>query len=198
MFLRQTINLGGESGKVDADINQFANTFTSNRLVLTVGKFGIVDIFDTNKYANNPKTDFLNCALINVGTFDYAGDAWGYTYGGALEWYQDWWTLRGGVFDLSATPAGGDSPAAIGAPADVIHATGIPRLHVALQGVALRYVADTHNIHRQFLVVPIPATGTMGFRTGISRPLHDFKTDANGGRNKKKIIILRGEQHSRI
>ena len=34
-FLRQTINLGGEAGKVDADINQFANTFTSNRLVMT-------------------------------------------------------------------------------------------------------------------------------------------------------------------
>ena len=113
-FLRQTINLGGEGGTVAADINQFANTFTSNRLVLTVGKFGIVDIFDTNKYANNPKTDFLNWALINAGTFDYAGDAWGYTYGGALEWYQDWWTLRGGVFDLSATPAGGVSPASFG------------------------------------------------------------------------------------
>jgi high affinity Mn2+ porin len=89
MFLRQTVNLGGEGGTVAADINQFANTFTSNRLVMTVGKFGIVDIFDTNKYANNPKTDFLNWALINAGTFDYAGDAWGYTYGGALEWYQD-------------------------------------------------------------------------------------------------------------
>ena len=112
-FLRQTINLGGEAGKVDADINQFANTITSNRLVLTVGKFGIVDIFDTNKYANSPKTDFLNWALINAGTFDYAGDAWGYTYGGAVEWYQDCWTLRGGVFDLSATPAGGDSPASL-------------------------------------------------------------------------------------
>ena len=114
MFLRQTVNLGGETGKVEADINQFANTFTSNRLVMTVGKFGIVDIFDTNKYANSPKTDFLNWALINAGTFDYAGDAWGYTYGGALEWYQDWWTVRGGLFDLSATPAGGDSPTSFG------------------------------------------------------------------------------------
>jgi high affinity Mn2+ porin len=109
-FLRQTINLGGEVGKVDADINQFASTQTSNRLVLTVGKFGIVDIFDTNKYANNPKTDFLNWALINAGTFDYAGDGWGFSYGGAAEWYQESWTLRAGVFDLSATPAGGGSP----------------------------------------------------------------------------------------
>jgi high affinity Mn2+ porin len=109
-FLRQTINLGGEPEKVDADINQFANASTANRLVLTVGKFAIVDIFDTNRYANNPKSDFLNWSLINAGTFDYAGDGWGYTYGGAAEWYQDRWTLRAGVFDLSAVPAGGTSP----------------------------------------------------------------------------------------
>jgi high affinity Mn2+ porin len=109
-FLRQTIDLGGEPGKIDADINQFANSTTANRLVLTVGKFGIVDIFDTNKYANNPKSDFLNWSLINAGTFDYAGDGWGYTYGAAAEWYQGRWTLRAGVFDLSATPAGGTSP----------------------------------------------------------------------------------------
>ena len=108
-FLRQTINLGGEIEKVAADINQFANAFTSNRLVLTVGKLAIVDIFDANRYANNPKSDFLNWSLINAGTFDYAGDGWGYSYGGAAEWYQDRWTLRAGVFDLSATPAGGIS-----------------------------------------------------------------------------------------
>jgi len=113
-FLRQIINLGGDTFKVDSDINQFANTFSSNRLVVTVGKFSIVDIFDNNKYANNPKTDFLNWALINAGTFDYAGDAWGYTYGAAVEWYQNFWTLRAGVFDLSATPAGGDSPTSFG------------------------------------------------------------------------------------
>jgi high affinity Mn2+ porin len=109
-FLRQTIDLGGKSEKVDADTNQFAGTRTADRLVFTVGRFAIVDIFDTNKYANNAKTDFLNWSLVNTGTFDYAGDGWGYTYGTAAEWYQGRWTLRGGVFDLSATPAGGNSP----------------------------------------------------------------------------------------
>jgi high affinity Mn2+ porin len=109
-FVRQTIDLGGSSQKVDADINQFAGAQTENRLVLTVGRFSVVDIFDTNKYANNPKTDFLNWALVNAATFDYAADAWGYTYGAAAEWYQGNWTVRGGIFDLSATPTGGISP----------------------------------------------------------------------------------------
>ena len=62
-FVRQTIDLGGETEKVDADINQFAGSQTANRLVLTVGKFAIVDIFDTNKYANNPEGDFLNWSV---------------------------------------------------------------------------------------------------------------------------------------
>jgi high affinity Mn2+ porin len=113
-FLRQTINLGGEVEKVDADFNQFAGSRSADRLVLTVGRFGVNDVFDTNKYANNPKIDFLNWSLISAGTFDYAGDAWGYTYGAAAEWYQGRWTLRAGVFDLSATPAGGESPRAYG------------------------------------------------------------------------------------
>jgi len=114
-FLRQTFDLGGETQKVDADANQFAMTQTSNRVVVTVGKFAIVDIFDTNKYANSPKDDFLNWSLINAGTFDYAGDAWGYTYGAAAEWYQGIFALRGGIFDLSASPAeGGDSSQAYG------------------------------------------------------------------------------------
>ena len=109
-FVRQTIDLGGDEQKVAADLNQFAGSQTANRLVFTVGRFAISDIFDTNPYANNPKVDFLNWTVINAGTFDYAGDGWGYTYGAAAEWYQGDWTVRGGVFDLSATPAGGISP----------------------------------------------------------------------------------------
>jgi high affinity Mn2+ porin len=111
-FLRQVIDLGGDSLKIDEDVNQFAESVTTNRVVLWVGKFSIVDVFDTNKYANNPKTDFLNWTLINAGTLDYAGDGWGYTYGAAAEWYQGIFTVRGGVFDLSVTPAGGANNAA--------------------------------------------------------------------------------------
>lgn len=109
-FVRQTIELGGAEEKVEADLNQFAGSTTADRLVLTAGRFFITDLFDTNKYVNNPKNDFLNWAFDNAGTFDYAGDGWGTTYGVAVEWYQGRWTLRGGVFDLSRTPAGGDSP----------------------------------------------------------------------------------------
>ncbi len=103
-FVRQTIDLGGDAQKIDAGINQFAGSQTADRLVITVGKFAVTDIFDNNRYAHDPRNDFLNWAIADTGTFDYAADAWAYTYGGAAEWYFGDWTLRGGLFDMSIVP----------------------------------------------------------------------------------------------
>jgi high affinity Mn2+ porin len=103
-FFRQTIDLGGESQKVDADLNQLGGSQTADRVVITVGKVAVTDIFDTNQYAHDPRNDFLNWSILDAGTFDYAADAWGTTYGGAVEWYQNWWTVRVGLFDMSSVP----------------------------------------------------------------------------------------------
>jgi high affinity Mn2+ porin len=105
-FLRQTIDLGGKTEKLDPDLNQLGGTQSTDRLVFTLGKFSVVDIFDTNKYAHDPRNDFFNWSIIDQGAFDYAANAWGYTYGGAAEWYQDWWTIRTGLFYLSTVPNG--------------------------------------------------------------------------------------------
>ncbi|MGH6992069.1 MAG: carbohydrate porin [Caulobacteraceae bacterium] len=104
LFLRQTIDLGGKSSKVSPDLNQLGGSQTENRVVITIGKFAVTDVFDANDYAHDPRHDFLNWAVIDAGTFDYAADAWGYTVGGAVEWYQGGWTFRLGVFDLSIVP----------------------------------------------------------------------------------------------
>ncbi len=103
-FVRQTFDLGGDTTKLESGINQMSGSQTSNRVVLTVGKFSVSDIFDTISYAHDPRNDFMNWSLVDAGTFDYAADAWGYTYGAAVEWYQGNWTLRTGVFDLSTVP----------------------------------------------------------------------------------------------
>jgi len=103
-FVRQTLNLDDTRQTVDAAANQLGGSRSANRVVITVGKFSVADIFDTNQYAHDPRGDFLNWAAIDAGTFDYAADAWGYTVGAAVEWYQNAWTLRGGLFDLSTVP----------------------------------------------------------------------------------------------
>jgi len=103
-FIRQTIDLGGATQKAEAGLDQFAGSQSANRLVVTVGKFSVVDVFDNNKYAHDPRGDFMNWAIIDTGTLDYAADAWGYSYGAAVEWYLGNWTVRGGMFDLSIVP----------------------------------------------------------------------------------------------
>jgi high affinity Mn2+ porin len=103
-FLRQTMGLGGKTEKVDPDLNQLGGHQSADRLVLWLGKFSVVDVFDTNEQAHDPRSDFMNWTVIDAGTFDYAANAWGYTYGAAAELYQGDWTLRAGAFDLSDVP----------------------------------------------------------------------------------------------
>lgn len=104
LFFRQTFDLGGGMQAVEGQANQLAGSRSQDNLVLTFGKFAVTDIFDTNSYAHDPKGDFLNWAIVDAGAFDYAADAWAYTYGGAAEWSFDSWTLRAGVVDMSKLP----------------------------------------------------------------------------------------------
>jgi high affinity Mn2+ porin len=106
LFVRQTIGLGGGSEAVTGAMNQLATTRDTDRLVLTAGKFGVGDVFDTNSYAHDPRSDFLNWSAVDAGSFDYAADAWGYTTGVAGELYRGNWTLRLGLFNLSKVPNG--------------------------------------------------------------------------------------------
>ncbi len=103
-FVRQRFDLGGESQPVSPGANELGGVLTADNVIVTVGKFSVVDIFDTNLYAHDPRGDFLNWSVIDAAAFDYAADAWGYTVGGAVEWTQSWWTLRAGFFDLSDVP----------------------------------------------------------------------------------------------
>ncbi len=106
LFFRQTIDLGGETQAVAGAPNQLAGSQSANRLVFTIGKLGVGDIFDTNRYAHDPRGDFLNWSVVDAGNFDYAADAWGYSYGVAAEWYQGPWAIRFGAFNLSKVPNG--------------------------------------------------------------------------------------------
>ncbi|CAM3955647.1 carbohydrate porin [Roseateles saccharophilus] len=109
-FLRQVVVLsskGSEAGETqDSAANQLAGTRPADNLTFTLGKFSIVDLFDTNAYAHDPRADFLNWAVIDAGAFDYAADSWGYSLGAAAEWNQGDWSARVGLFTLSREPNG--------------------------------------------------------------------------------------------
>ncbi|MBU6258226.1 MAG: carbohydrate porin [Burkholderiales bacterium] len=103
-FVRQVFELGGPTQAVEAAPNQLEAAHSANNVTVTLGRFSVVDVFDNNAYAHDPRGDFLNWALIDAGSFDYAADAWGYTNGAAVEWNQGRWTLRGGLFQMSPVP----------------------------------------------------------------------------------------------
>lgn len=105
-FVRHTINLGGEMQALDSEANQLSGKRTSDNVIVTLGKFSVVDIFDNNRYAHDPRGDFLNWSVLDSGAFDYAADAWGFTFGAAVEWNQGNWTWRNGIFNLSTEPGG--------------------------------------------------------------------------------------------
>jgi high affinity Mn2+ porin len=104
VFIRQVFALGSAEEPVEPDANTLAGMRPVDNLTLSVGKLSVVDLFDTNTYAHDPRADFLNWSIIDSGAFDYAADAWGFTYGGAAELSLADWTVRGGVFALSEEP----------------------------------------------------------------------------------------------
>jgi high affinity Mn2+ porin len=48
LFFRQTFDLRGESQPIAPDANQLGGTRTADNIVVTLGKFAAMDIFDTN------------------------------------------------------------------------------------------------------------------------------------------------------
>lgn len=97
-FFRQTFGLGGGQDAVESSQLQLGGMADRRRLVITAGNFSVLDIFDNNTYAHDPRTQFLNWSFFTHGSYDYAGDARGYTNGAALEYYHDDWALRVGRF----------------------------------------------------------------------------------------------------
>lgn len=105
LFLRQTWNNGGAAQRVESGINnQMAGWSDKNRVVLTVGNFSTLDVFDPNTYAKDPRTQFMNWGNWTYAAYDYAADARGFGWGAAVEWYQDDWVLRAGRMTGPALP----------------------------------------------------------------------------------------------
>ncbi len=115
LFLRQTWGLGGGTEQVESAPNQMAGSVDRQRLVLTAGKLSLLDVFDGNAYAHDPRTQFLNWALMAPGAWDFAADARGYTNGAALEYYRDEWALRAGRFEQPSESNGLPLDANLGA-----------------------------------------------------------------------------------
>jgi high affinity Mn2+ porin len=99
-FLRQTFNFGAIDETVDDDAMTLRGKQSAERLTFTLGKFAAKDIFDNNRYANDPRTQFMNWALMANEGWDYPADSLGFETGAAAELNEPDWAVRAGVFQM--------------------------------------------------------------------------------------------------
>jgi high affinity Mn2+ porin len=94
MYLKQIFELGGDQEEFKDDKNQLAAKYDQHRFTVVLGKFALNDFFDNNTYSHDPRTQFLNWALMDNGGWDYASDTRGYSWGLYLEYNEADWALR--------------------------------------------------------------------------------------------------------
>ncbi|HXR97129.1 MAG TPA: carbohydrate porin [Terriglobales bacterium] len=87
-FLKETLTSGGR------------------KITFTVGHFSPLDVFDTNTYAGDPRTQFMNWSLMANAAWDYPANSIGFTNGAAAEISFGPWTARAGLFQVSEVANG--------------------------------------------------------------------------------------------
>ena len=93
-YLRQTFGFGGAPVPKKSDAQQLGGVVDSRRLVVTVGKFSVLDFLDKNSLAGDLRRQFMNMAFLTNAAYDFAADARGYTWGAVAELYLDDWAVR--------------------------------------------------------------------------------------------------------
>ncbi len=93
-FVSYTLPLSTETEHVDDGPNQVAGSQPVRCLTLTGGKFAVTDYFDVNTYSNDPRTQFMNWAIMYSGAWDYPANTRGYTVGVVAELVMRRWSLR--------------------------------------------------------------------------------------------------------
>jgi hypothetical protein len=117
------------------------------RLELRAGKMSTVDFFDLNSAGSDSHLQFMNWTSVNNGTFDYAADTRGYTYGFLAEFYDDKLAARFGEM-LMPTVANGivldwDLARARGENYELeYHTTFLPKRSTLVRGLAFENHAN--------------------------------------------------------
>ena len=65
---------------VEDDENQLMAPRGASYVNISAGKLCVIDYFDKNHYSDDPRTKFLNWALMTNGAWDYPANTRGYTW----------------------------------------------------------------------------------------------------------------------
>ena len=118
-FARLTIPLGDEKTDEEWSALYLGGPIPESRVDVFAGILATNDLFDTNRYANSARTQFMNWALITNPAWDFAADTRGYSRGVAAVWTDAGTSLRAGIFQMPTVANG------LELDSDVIHANGM-------------------------------------------------------------------------
>ena len=102
-YIRETIGFGGEKASADDGLG---GTKDVRNLTFTVGHLSAKDIFDSNAYANDSRSQFMNWSLMANDAWDYPANTIGFTNGAAAELNTRTWSGRLGIFQVSKVANG--------------------------------------------------------------------------------------------
>lgn len=114
IFFRQLFPLSKNTVYQPASFNQLAGDVPESYVAITAGKIDIVDYFDNNRYAHDPRTQFLSWGLMNNGAWDYPASTRGYTPSIVLEYVMSKSELRYGISLVPLMANGNDMDWKIG------------------------------------------------------------------------------------
>ncbi|HEV2491713.1 MAG TPA: carbohydrate porin [Terriglobia bacterium] len=93
-MIRRVIPLSSETTESERGPLSLATELPVRRLEIRVGKFSMVDFFDTNAVGSDSHLQFMNWTDDNNGAYDYAANTRGYTWGAMVEYDDRRWSAR--------------------------------------------------------------------------------------------------------
>lgn len=106
LFYHQFFPLTQETTYQPNDFNQLGEYVPTQYIAFTIGKIGITDYFDDNKFSHDPRTQFMSWALMSNGAWDYPANTRGYTPSIVLEYVSSKHEIRYGISLVPLTANG--------------------------------------------------------------------------------------------
>lgn len=106
LFYKQVFALTKETVDQPSDFNQLSEKLPVKYLSFTVGKIGVADYFDDNKFSHDPRTQFMSWGLMDNGAWDYPANTRGYTPSLVLEYVSPKHEIRYGLSLVPQTANG--------------------------------------------------------------------------------------------
>jgi high affinity Mn2+ porin len=94
LYFKQNFEWGTEKDTIAPGNNILGEIKSKRYFSIVVGKYGMADFFDGNNFSHDPRSQFMNWALMDNGAWDYPANTRGYVIGATAELGQPNWTLR--------------------------------------------------------------------------------------------------------